>query len=142
MRFQHKASSLLTISSTAELAFLLQNQLSKLRETSQPKRDHMWSRENNPTRNNKLVSFPASSWQRKYDFLHFSCQLLATSRKNLRCFTIYLPAPGNLCKYFLFFALKLPASSWLETRPTAKTAGGRSLQSVAKHSTDQDHRPP
>ena len=65
----------------------------------------------------KLVSLPASSWQRKYDFLHFFCQLLATSRKNLRLFTIYLPAPGNLCEYFLFFALKLLASSWLETRP-------------------------
>ena len=60
---------------------------------------------------------PASSWQRKYDFFHFSCQLLATSRKNIRHFTIYLPAPGNLCKYFLFFALKLLASSWLVTRP-------------------------
>ena len=43
-----------------------------------------------------------------------SCYQPAAGSEN---FTIYLQAPGNLCKYFLFFALKLPASSWLVTRP-------------------------
>jgi hypothetical protein len=76
----------------------------------------VWSRYQPAPGNENTIFFTslASSWQQNHIFF----TSLASSWQLLSKTLDFLPAPGNLCEYFLHFALFLLASSWQVTRPT------------------------
>ena len=77
----------------------------------------------------------ASSWQLYHNFF----TSLASSWQLLSKTLDFLPAPGNLCEYFLHFALFLLASSWQVTRPNKSQQRRRGVRGDEKGGTTLRH---